>query len=150
VPLATLIISSMDIQFNSLMSLGTRNYFARCPQRPRALLALRPSQLAAADNDRPHYVGRPGAARPRDRGRWPHQATGGCRLGHTVTRSPAALSCPSRGDTPLVSPWPHWLTSSTSVRATTAPRALPLRPFSYFNKSFHVRMTLREAGLRKR
>ena len=63
-PPATLIISSMDTEFNSLMSLGgtkllnymslrMHNYFARCPQRPRALLALRPSQLAAADTTGP-------------------------------------------------------------------------------------------------
>jgi len=35
------------------MSLGTHSYFARHPQRPRALLALRPSQLAVADTTGP-------------------------------------------------------------------------------------------------
>jgi len=35
------------------MSLGMHNYFARCPQRPRALLALRPSQLATTDTAGP-------------------------------------------------------------------------------------------------
>jgi len=37
---------------------------------------------------------------PRDKGRWPRQATEGCRLGHTVTQGPRPRSaCPSRGDT---------------------------------------------------
>jgi len=37
-------------------------------------------------------VSRLGAARPQDRGRWPRQGAGGCKLGHTVTQGPAALS----------------------------------------------------------
>jgi len=34
-------------------------------------------------------VGLPGATCPQDRGRWPRQATGGCKLGHTMTQGPS-------------------------------------------------------------
>jgi len=74
-------------------------------------------------HDRPCYVGWPGATCPRDRGRWPRQAAGGYRLGHTMMQAPQLRSaCPSRGDTPHpASPWPHRLTSSALARAATAP-----------------------------
>jgi len=72
-------------------------------------------------HDRPYYVSRPGATCPRDKGRWPRQAAGGYRLGHTVTQGPPALGLPQpRGHHPA-SPWPHRLTSSALARAATAP-----------------------------
>jgi len=78
--------------------------------------------------------------------RWPRQATGGCRLGHTMTQSPAALSLSQPRDTHHpASPWPHRLTSSALARAATTARALSPCSFSCFNKSFHVHGTLRGA-----
>jgi len=87
-----------------------------------------------------------------DRGRWPQQATGGCKLGHTMMQAPQLRSaCPSRGDTPHpASPWPHRLTSLTSARATTAPRRFLRVLLSVFSKSFRVRGNCAEQALRKR
>jgi len=102
------------------VSLGTHNYFARCPQRPRALLALRPSQLAATGHDRPYYVSRPGATCPRDKGAGRGRVLEATSWATLWRRGPAALSCPSHGDTHHpASPWPRWLTSSASARAAT-------------------------------
>jgi hypothetical protein len=53
-------------------------------------------------------------------GHWRLQAGPHCDAGPSCSR-PA----PAAGTHHLASPWPHWLTSSTSARATTAPRALP-------------------------
>jgi len=112
----------MDKRLNSLMSLGTHNYFARCPQRPRALLALRPSQLAVADTAGPiTWACRaprvPGTKALAAAGHWRLQAGPHCDAGPSL-RS-AALS---RGDAHHpASPWPHWLASSASARAATAP-----------------------------
>jgi len=82
------------------MSLGTHSYFARCPQRPRALLALRPSQLAATGHDRPYYVSRPGATCPRDKGAGRSRPLGATGWATLWRRAPSPRSaCPSRGDT---------------------------------------------------
>jgi len=54
--------------------------------------------VGPSGHDRPYYVSRPGAMCPWDKGRWPQQATGGCKLGHTMTKGSAALCLPqSRG-----------------------------------------------------
>jgi len=113
----------MDAQFNSLMSLGTRNYFAQSPQRPRALLALCPSQLAVADTTGPiTWIGRapcvPGTEGA-GRDRVLLEATSWATLWR---RAQLRSACPSHGDTlHLASPWPHRPTSSTSARAAIAP-----------------------------
>jgi len=79
------------------MSLGTHNYFARCPQRPRALLALRPSQLAAADTTDPiTWACRaprvPGTKALAATGHWRLQAGPHCDAGPSLRSA-----CPSRG-----------------------------------------------------
>jgi len=68
--------------------------------------------VGLSGHDRPYYVSLPGATCPQDRGRWPRQAAGGYRLGHTMTQGPAALGLPQPRDTPHpASPWPRRLTS---------------------------------------
>jgi len=128
----------MDTQFNSLMSLGHQTVELYVPGDTQLFCSL---SLAAKDpvgsvsftvsrswHGRPYYVSRPGAMCPRTegagRGR-PLEAAGWA----TLWRSPQLRSaCPSRGDTHHpASPWPHRLTSSTSARTATAPKALPLR-----------------------
>jgi hypothetical protein len=107
------------------MSLGMHNYFARCPQRPRALLALRPSQLAAADTTGPiTWAGRrhvsPAQRALAAAGCWRLQA--GPHYDAGPSRARPALAA---GHAHPASPWPHRLTSSISARVATAPRALP-------------------------
>ncbi len=111
------------------ISIGTHNYFARCPQRPRALLALCPLQLAAADTAGPiTWAGRAPCV-PRTKA----LAAAGYRRLQAGPRCDAGPSCarpaPAAGTRSYpVSPWPQWLTSSTSARTATAPKALPPRP----------------------
>jgi len=82
------------------MSLGTHSYFARCPQRPRPYwLYVPPSwpQLTRQTLLR-EPAGR--HVSPGQR-RWPQQATGGCKLGHTVTQGPSRARLPQpRGHAP--------------------------------------------------
>jgi len=80
--------------------MGTHSYFARCPQRPRALLALRPSQLAAADTAGPiTWACRaprvPGTKALAAAGRWGLQAGPHCDAGAQLRSA-----CPSRGHAP--------------------------------------------------
>jgi len=104
------------------MSLGTHSYFARCPPAAKGPVGSLSLSVGRSWHDRPYYVGRPDAMCSRTEGvgrNRPLEATG---LATLWRRGPAALGCPSRGDTHHpVSPWPQWLTSSTSARATTAP-----------------------------
>jgi len=93
----------MDTQFNSLMSLGTHNYFARCPQRPRALLALRPSQLALAVTTGPiTWAGRaPRAPGTKGAGRGrPLEAASWATLWRRA--QPRSAVCPAAGTRPTL------------------------------------------------
>ena len=111
------------------VSLRTRNYFVRCPQRPRALLALCLSQLAAADTTGPITWAGWALRVPRTKalaatGHWRLQAGPRCDAGPSCARPAPAAGTRSYP----VSSWPQWLTSSASARAATAPKALPPRP----------------------
>jgi len=61
-----------------------------------------------------------------------------------------ARPAPAAGHAHPASPWPHRLTSSTSARATTAPRRFLRVLLSVFSKSFRVRGNCAEQALRKR
>jgi len=129
------------------MSLGTHSYFARCPQRPRALLALCPSSWPQLTRQA-LLRGPAGRYVSQDRGRWPWQAARGCKLGHIMMQGPAALGLPqSRGHALTLcrlglSGSPHQPQQGQRQRQRRFLRVL----LSVFSKSFHVRGTLREAG----
>jgi len=94
----------MNTQFNSLMSLGTSNCWTRCPWgRITILLAVPSGQGPCWLRVPPSWpwltrqaLLREPAGRhvSRDRGRWPQQATGCYKLGHTITQGPPALGLP--------------------------------------------------------
>jgi len=129
------------------VSLGMHNYFARCPQRPRALLALRPSQLA------PQLTRQALLREPAGRHASPGQralAAAGCWRLQAGPHYDAGPTC--------AQPVPVTGTRPTLRHlGLTGPLHQPRRgqrqrlgrflrvPLSVFSKSFHVRGTLRGA-----
>jgi len=121
------------------------NYFARCPQRPRALLALRPSQLAAADTTGPiTWAGRtpcvPGQRALAATGHWRLQAWPHCDAGAQLrSAAPAAGTRTTLRHLGLTGS-PHQPRRGQRQRLGRFLRV----PLSVFSKSFH-RGTLRGA-----
>jgi len=133
------------------MSLGMHNYFARCPQRPRALLALRPSQLAVADTTGPvTWAGRatriPGQRALAAAGYRRLQAGPRCDAGPSHARpAPAAGTRPTLRHLNLTGS-PHQPWRGQRQRQRRFLRVL----LSVFSKSFHVRGNCAEQALRER